>query len=324
MMAAMAIRQVAAVAPQGVTALSLGMVSGIFAKRSGVPDWDFAICTSRPGPLVTDLGLPLVVENGLELLSVADLVILLPGEAFRAELDEELSAALQAAHQRGATIAAHCVGVFALAAAGLADGRVVTTHWHFADELAARYPSLTVDAGALYIDEGDVVTGAGASAGIDMCLHLVRREHGAAVANLIARALVTPPHRDGGQAQFAAAPLAMNSDDERLAGVIAWARGNLDQRITIDRLAARALMSKRSFARHFRAATGAAPHAWVRAQRFSLAEELLETTDLTVQQIAKRIGYGNPAVFREQFVARRGVAPRDYRRTFTRAAPEDP
>jgi transcriptional regulator GlxA family with amidase domain len=170
---------------------------------------------------------------------------------------------------------------------------------------------------ALYLDQGNVVTGAGAAAGIDMCLHLIRRDHGAALANSIARILVAPPHRDGGQQQFITAPIAVSGDGDRLADVIAWARANLDRQLSLDELAARALMSRRSFVRHFKAATGTTPHAWLLSQRLSQAEELLEATTLSVEQIAERVGYRSAAVFREQFAARRGLAPRDYRRTFS-------
>lgn len=199
------------------------------------------------------------------------------------------------------------------------DGLTVTTHWRFADELATLHPAVTVRPDALYVDEGSIVTGAGAAAGLDMCLHLIRREHGAARANAIARGLVIPPHRDGGQAQYVAAPVAGQGEDQRLAAVLAWAREHLDHPLTVDTLASRALMSRRSFARHFRSATGTSPHAWLRDQRLSLAEELLETTGLSVEQIATRVGYRHAAVLREQFAARRGVSPSAYRRTFRRA-----
>jgi transcriptional regulator GlxA family with amidase domain len=168
------------------------------------------------------------------------------------------------------------------------------------------------------VDQGLIVTGAGAAAGMDMYLHLVRRDHGAAMANAIARILVIPPHRDGGQRQFITAPVPVDGDGQRLADVLTWARANLHRPLPVDMLAARALMSRRSFIRHFRAATGATPHAWLLAQRLNLAEELLETTDLPIEQVADRVGYRSAAVLRDQFSRRRGVAPRDYRRTFAR------
>ncbi|MFF5212123.1 GlxA family transcriptional regulator [Streptosporangium sp. NPDC000396] len=305
-------RSVAAYAPQGVTALGLGVVNEIFRR----PGFDFVICAERPGTLRTDLGLPLPVEHGLDRLAGADLVLALPGVEFRADPPRAVLAALCAAYGRGAIIAAHCVGSFLLAAAGLLDGLEATTHWRFAADLAARHPAVRVRPESLYVDQGRIVTGAGAVAGIDLCLYLIRREHGAGRANAIARDLVTTPYRSGGQRQYLPAPVPDDGDDERLSEVIAWARAGLDRRISVDDLAARALMSRRSFARRFKAATGTTPHAWLLAQRLNLAEELLETTDLSVENIAHQVGYRSAAVFREQFALRRGVPPRDYRRAF--------
>ena len=313
-----AFRRVAAYAPPGAVGLGLGLTSAIFRSRPGLTTFEFDFCTATPGRLATDLGVPVLVEHGPELLAGADLILLLPGESFAEPPPGHVISALRSAHERGATLAAHCLGVFHLAATGLLDRLNVTTHWQYADQLTARYPRARVRPQALYVDQGDIVTGAGAAAGIDMCLHLIRREHGAALANSIARILVTPPHRDGGQQQFIAAPLA-GGDGDRLAGVIAWARANLERPLSLDELAARALMSRRSFVRHFKAATGASPHAWLLGQRLSLAEELLETTSLPVEQVAERVGYRSAAVFREQFAARRGLAPRDYRRAFSHA-----
>jgi transcriptional regulator GlxA family with amidase domain len=309
--------RVAAYAPPGAVGLGLGLASAIFRARSGLSTFEFEICAERPGPLTTDLGIPVLVNHGPELFAESDLVMLLPGASFAEPPPANVIVALHTAHERGATLAAHCLGVFHLAATGLLDGLEVTTHWQYAEQLTARYPRVRVQPEALYLDHGDIVTGAGAAAGIDMCLHLIRRDHGAALANSIARILVTPPHRDGGQQQFITMPLAESGDGNRLADVIAWARANLDRQLPLDELAARALMSRRSFVRHFRAATGTTPHAWLLSQRLGLAQELLETTSLPVEQIAGRVGYRSAAVFREQFTARRGLAPRDYRRTFS-------
>ncbi|MFF3467678.1 GlxA family transcriptional regulator [Streptomyces sp. NPDC002619] len=313
----MGFRRIAAYAPSGVTALGLGIVNGVFSRYPDRPAFQTVICAERPGDLRTDLGLTLRVDHGPEALAGADLVLVLPGDGFRAQPAEEVLDALRSARAEGSVVAGHCTGVFLLAAAGLLDGLEATTHWQYADELAARHPSVTVRADALYIDHGGVATGAGATAGLDLCLHLLRREHGAALANRIARDLITPPHRSGGQAQYISAPIPDNGDDQRLADAIAWARENLHRRIPVEELAAQALMSRRSFARHFKAATGASPHAWLLAQRLDLAEQLLETTDLPIEEIAHRIGYSTATVFREQFTLHRGVAPRAYRRTFT-------
>ncbi|MGW0531803.1 GlxA family transcriptional regulator [Streptomyces sp. NPDC003032] len=309
---------VAAYTPPGVGLLAVGIVTEVFARHGeAAPGFDFVLCADRPGPVATDVGVPLTVRHGLDRLASADLVIALPWADFRTPPPAPVLDALSAAHERGALVAAHCVGAFALAAAGLLDGRRATTHWRFAELLARRHPDVTVEPDALYIDEGRVVTGAGAAAGFDLCLHLLRREHGAAMANAVARDVVLPSHRDGGQAQYLAAPAPEDSRDERLVEVLAWARENLHEPLPVAELARRAMMSKRSFARRFTAATGTTPHAWLRNLRLSGAEELLETTDLPVEEIAHRVGYGSAAVLREQFVRRRGVPPRSYRRSFT-------
>ncbi|MGV9882603.1 GlxA family transcriptional regulator [Streptomyces sp. NPDC003006] len=309
---------VAAYTPPGVGLLAVGIVTEVFARHGeAAPGFDLVLCADRPGPVATDVGVPLTVTHGLDRLASADLVIALPWADFRTPPPAAVLEALSAAHERGALVAAHCVGAFALAAAGLLDGRRATTHWRFAELLARRHPDVTVEPDALYIDEGRVVTGAGAAAGFDLCLHLLRREHGAAMANAVARDVVLPSHRDGGQAQYLAAPAPEDSRDERLVEVLAWARENLHEPLPVAELARRAMMSKRSFARRFTAATGTTPHAWLRNLRLSGAEELLETTDLPVEEIAHRVGYGSAAVLREQFVRRRGVPPRSYRRSFT-------
>ncbi|MFD3517129.1 GlxA family transcriptional regulator [Streptomyces sp. NPDC058657] len=298
--------------------LAVGLVAEVFDPRPGLPAFDLALCTERPGTVRSDIGVPLTVSQGLDGLAAADLVIALPWADFRTPPPAPVLAALGAAHARGALVAAHCVGTFALAAAGLLTGRRATTHWRFAELLAGRYPGTTVDADSLYADEGRIVTGAGAAAGFDLCLHLIRREHGAAVANAVARDLVLPSHREGGQSQYLAAPAPEDCGDERLADVLAWARAHLHEPLPVAELARRALMSRRSFARRFAAATGTTPHAWLVNLRLTAAEELLETTDLPVEEVARRVGYGSAAVLREQFVRRRGVPPRSYRRSFAR------
>ncbi len=261
--------------------LAVGIVAEVFAPHGeAAPGFDFALCGDRPGTVPTDVGVPLTITHGLDRLACADLVLVLPGAAFRTPPTPAVLDSLRAAHQRGALIAAHCVGAFTLAAAGLLDGLRATTHWRFADLLARAYPDVTVQPDALYLDQGRICTGAGAAAGFDLCMHLLRREHGAAMANHIARDMVLPSHRDGGQTQYLAAPAPEDGQDERLAEVLTWAREHLHEPLPVAELARRAVMSKRSFARRFTAATGTTP--------------------------------------REQFVRRRGVPPRSYRRAFTR------
>ncbi|MET7426355.1 helix-turn-helix domain-containing protein [Dactylosporangium sp. NPDC005555] len=312
-------RNVALYVNDGTGAFGAGIMSEIFGydRRSrGLPGFDYAVCTDRPGPVVTDSRLTLMVEHGLDRLAAADLILITSWEHFEVEPSPEVLAAMRSAHERGATIAAHCTGAYVLAAAGLLDGRRATTHWRWAEVMAERFPEVKLMPEVLYVDEGRIITGAGAAAGVDMCLYLLRREYGAAVANGIARDMVLPPHRDGGQAQYVATSVPADCDDERLGAVLGWARENLDAPLTVEVLAARALMSQRSFARRFAAATGSTPHAWVLSQRLHRAEELLETADLPIEEVARRVGFGTAATLREQFVRRRGVPPREYRKTF--------
>jgi transcriptional regulator GlxA family with amidase domain len=312
-------RKVAAYLAEGTGALGAGIVSEIFGydrRHRGLPGFEFFPCTDRPGAVRTDAGLTLMVEHGLDRLAEADLVLVTSWEDFTQEPSPEAVAAIRLAHERGATIASYCTGTYVLAAAGLLDGLRATTHWRWADAFAARFPDVKLVPEVLYVDEGRIVTGAGAAAGVDMCLHLLRREYGSAVANGIARDMVVPPHRDGGQAQYVTAPVPADCDDERLAEVLAWAREHLHTQLTVEALAARSLMSQRSFARRFAAATGSTPHAWVLSQRLHRAEELLETADLSIEEVARRVGFGTAATLREQFVRRRGVPPREYRKTF--------
>ncbi|WP_155368458.1 helix-turn-helix domain-containing protein [Catellatospora vulcania] len=306
----MSFRSVTVYAPEGVAAFGLGLVGEIFSGR-----FAFDVCAAQPGQVRTDLGLAVQVDAGLDRLAEADLVIALPGSRFR-ETPAAVADAFRAAAARGATVASHCVGAYVLAEAGLLDGRRATTHWRFAAEFAERYPAVQLATDVLYVDEGPVVTGAGAAAGLDMCLHLIRREFGAAAANDVARELVIPPHRDGGQAQYVTAPVPDGFEDERLGAVLAWARANTHRRLTVDELAARALTSRRTFLRRFADATGSTPHAWLLAQRLNRAEELLEASDLPVEEVARQVGFGSAAALREQFVRRRGVPPRTYRKAF--------
>jgi transcriptional regulator GlxA family with amidase domain len=313
-------RSVAAYLPSCVGDLSLGIVGEVFGcdrSAGGLPGFDFACCAHRPGRVRTESGIEVQVDHGLDRLVAADLVIVLPpGYAPDRPEPPEVLAALREAHRRGAIVASCCTGAFTLADTGLLDGRRATTHWQWAERFAARYPSVTLHPDVLYVDEGDLLTGAGSAAGMDLLLHLLRREYGAAVATAFARHMVVAPHRDGGQAQFVARPLPDGCCDDNLSGVLEWALANLDRPLTVERLAARALMSPRSFARRFREATGTTPAAWLRAQRLRRAEELLETGDLSVEEVARRVGFGSAAALREHFVRQRGVPPRDYRRAF--------
>jgi transcriptional regulator GlxA family with amidase domain len=301
-----------------VGSFGLGVCAEVFGydrRDMGLPRFDFALVSEAPGVLRTDTGIPITVEHGLERLAHSDIVSITAWELMDRVPSPALLDALREAHARGATIISHCTGAFVLAAAGLLDGKRVTTHWKWAGELAARFPGVEVDPSVLYVDNGQVITGAGTAAGVDTLLHFVRREWGAAAANALAREMVVPPHRDGGQAQFIDAPVPACQDD-LLGAVLEWAAAHLAEEISVDTLARRALMSPRSFARRFKATTGTTPHAWLLGQRLAAAEALLEESDAPVEEIARLVGFGTAAGLREQFARRRGVSPRAYRQTF--------
>jgi transcriptional regulator GlxA family with amidase domain len=301
-----------------VGSFGLGVCAEVFGydrRHMGLPAFDFGLVSEAPGVLRTDTGIPITVEHGLERLARSDIISITAWELFDRVPSPALLDAFRQAHARGATIVSHCTGAFVVASAGLLDGKRATTHWKWAGELAARFPAVQVDPSVLYVDNGRVITGAGTAAGVDTLLHLVRREWGAAAANALAREMVVPPHRDGGQAQFIDAPVA-RCEDDLLGGVLDWARAHLAEEISVESLARRALMSPRSFARRFKATTGTTPHAWLLAQRLDAAEGLLEDSDASVEEIARLVGFGTAAGLRDQFTRRRGVAPRAYRQTF--------
>jgi transcriptional regulator GlxA family with amidase domain len=310
---------VSAVVSEGVVgSFGLGVTTEVFGydrTAMGLPRFDYALVTEEPGLVSTDTGLRMLVDAGLERLAVSDIVTLTAWELFERIPSPALIDAVRAAHDRGAIIVSQCTGAFVLAHAGLLDGCRATTHWRYAGELAARFPAVQVDPSVLYVDCGRVLTGAGTAAGVDTLLHLVRREWGASAANALARDMVVPPHRDGGQAQFIDSPVA-RCEDDLLGVVLEWARAHLAEEISVESLARRALMSPRSFARRFKATTGTTPHAWLLGQRLAAAEALLEDSDAPVEEIARLVGFGTAAGLRDQFTRRRGVSPRAYRQTF--------
>ncbi|WP_091319929.1 helix-turn-helix domain-containing protein [Geodermatophilus ruber] len=305
-----------------VGSFGLGVAVEVFGydrRAMGLPRFDFGLVTERPGVVRTDTGIPVTVEHGLDRLAASDIVTITAWELFTRVPSPPLLDAFREAHARGALMISQCTGAFVLAEAGLLDGLRATTHWKYAGELAARYPAVHVDPTVLYVDNGRLITGAGTAAGVDTLLHVVRREWGAAAANALAREMVVPPHRDGGQAQFIDTPVAACEDD-RLGAVLDWAVAHLAEEISVDTLARRALMSPRSFARRFKATTGTTPHAWLLGQRLAAAEALLENSDAPVEEIARLVGFATAAGLREQFTRRRGVSPRAYRQTFRAAS----
>jgi transcriptional regulator GlxA family with amidase domain len=299
----------------GAMLFEAAAVLEVFGVDRGLVDpwYDFGVCASeRPR-----LGGWLRVDGafGYGELAVADTVIVAAFDDVAADPPPDLVAAVRAAHRRGARIVSLCTGAFVLAAAGVLDGRRATTHWMHAAALAARYPRVRVEPDVLYTDEGSVLTSAGKAAGMDLCLHLVRTDHGAGVANAIARRLVVPPHRGGGQAQFIAAPAAQEPG-RALADLLQWAGARLDEPLTVPDLARQAGMSTRNLTRRFVAVTGLTPLRWLHHQRVHRAQELLETTDGAIEQIAARTGMGTAATLRRHFRRALGVPPEAYRRTF--------
>ncbi|WP_230993497.1 GlxA family transcriptional regulator [Streptomyces endocoffeicus] len=305
--------RIAVLALDRVLPMELGIPFHIF-DQPGLP-YDLMLCGRTAGPVETYNGWPLIATHGLNTVSAVDTVIV---PAFRDYLDgapDDVVAALAQAHRHGTRIASICTGAFALASAGLLDGRRATTHWRHTDDLARLHPKVEVDPDALYVDAGDVITSAGVASGIDLCLHLLRRDHGAAVANAVAREIVAAPHRDGGQAQFIARP-PVPPNRTGFGATLEWALNRLDQPLTVADLAAHARFSPRTFARAFAAETGTTPIKWLNAARIDRARELLETTDAGVDHITQLCGLGTPANFRQHFRRATGITPSEYRRMF--------
>ncbi|MBL1108416.1 helix-turn-helix domain-containing protein [Streptomyces sp. 5-8] len=313
------LKNVAAVLLDGVHPFELGVVCEVFGidrSDEGLPVYDFAVVSAEGPELGTHCGFTVSTPYGLERLEEADLIAVPAGDTYAERAyPEELLAALRRAVDRGTRVLSVCSGVFMLAAAGLLDGRRCAVHWRHAEQLARAYPRLMVEPDVLYVDEDPVITSAGTAAGIDACLHLVRKEQGPEVANKIARRMVVPPHRDGGQAQFIERPLPKAPCDT-VGDVLAWMEAHLDQEVTVEQLAARAHMAPRTFARRFQQETGTTPYRWILRQRVLLAQELLEGTDETMDAIAWRTGFGTAAALRHQFVRALGTTPNAYRRAF--------
>jgi len=315
------LRSVAVIALPNIAPFELGVaceVFGIDRRDTGGPAFDFTICGVEPGIIRTkDAGsFSIVIEHGLEATRDVDLVIV-PAYGSTGPVPEAVLDALRDAHARGAWVLSICSGSFALGEAGLLDGRQCTTHWMHTDAMSQRFPKARVNPAVLYVDDDRVITSAGTAAGIDACLHLVRRELGAATASAIARRMVVPPHRDGGQAQYVDTPLPCDADT--LAPLLAWMVENLEEELSVPDLAARAFVSERTFARRFRAETGTTPAAWVTRQRVVRAQEMLERSDASIEEIARLCGFGTAAVLRHHFARTLGTSPQAYRRTFAPA-----
>ncbi len=314
----MALTSVAVVIPHRPAMFELGVVQEVFGvdrTEDGVPRIDFRVCAERPGePIDLENGMSMTAPYGLDAAEGADLLI-----APAYDNDERPSEAVldlfRRAHARGAWLLSVCTGAFLFGEAGLLDGRSCTTHWMHTEELKQRFPAATVDPDVLFVEDDRVVTSAGTAAGIDACLHHVRCELGAAVANKIARRMVVPPQRDGGQRQYIDLPVPSCNADS-LAPLLTWMREHLAEEQPVKVLARRASMSERTFARRFAAETGTTPGKWLLAQRLHHARTLLESSDVAIENVATRSGFGSAALLRHHFGTHVGVAPAEYRRTF--------
>ena len=311
------LKTVATIVLDDIAAFELGVICEVFGTDRGpeFPGYDFALCSVDGGPVRTAPGFHIQPGNDLGPVDEADLVAV-PAHPIGTPAPPAAVAALRRAADRGAYVLSVCSGAFLLGEAGLLDGRRCTTHWSHAARLAELFPAAKVDPDVLYVADDKVMTSAGTAAGIDLCLHLVRQEHGSAVATALARRMVVPPHRDGGQSQYVEAPVARTADAPTLEPLLSWLVTVLDREHTVESLAARAHMSPRTFARRFKAETGATPHDWLVAQRVLLARQLLEETLLGVDAVAARAGFGTAAMLRHHFTKRVGATPQAYRKTF--------
>lgn len=318
----MALATIAVIMQPEAAVFEFGVVHEIFGldrTDDGVPSFDFRVCTERPDePLTLNGGLQLSGLSGLDATDDADLVVAAAFNVRQPPSAESLDA-VRRAHQRGAVVLSVCSGAFLLGAAGLLDGRECTTHWRHAAELQRRHPRARVNPDVLFVDTDRVITSAGTAAGIDACLHHVRQELGADVATRIARRMVVPPQRDGGQRQYVATPMPATKA-ESLQPLLDWLAENLDEEHSVQTLAQRSSMSERTFARRFAAETGTSPAKWLREQRLHHARVLLERTDLPIETVANRCGFGSAALLRHHFTTEVGVPPAAYRRSFNLTA----
>ncbi|MCW0374689.1 GlxA family transcriptional regulator [Xanthomonas sacchari] len=310
--------RLAVVAFDRISPFHLAVPCQVFEARpdTDLPAFDLRVCAADPGPLRTDAGFAIHVQHSLEALDGADTVIVPSWRDAAEPAPAALCQALRRAHAAGAQVVGLCLGTFVLADAGLLDGRPATTHWAALARFAQRHPQVRLQPDVLYVDDGDVLTSAGTVAGIDCCLHLVRRRHGADVANRIARRLVVAPHRQGGQAQYIEQPLPASRRDAQLGPTLDWMLQRLDQPLRLDALAAHARMSRRSFTRQFRQVTGTTVVQWLAHQRLVRAQQLLERTDLPLERIAADCGFGSAGALRLQFTRDLGLPPSAYRRGF--------
>lgn len=292
------------------------LVFGEEQPSAELPPCEIRVCTPNAAPITTTAGFSVSSGHGLDEVAGASMVIVPSWPDPELPAPPDIVEAIRAAHEGGARVVGLCLGAFVVADTGLLADRPAATHWKWADVFARRFPDVRLDRESLYVDDGDIVTSAGTTAAIDTCLHLLRRQHGAELANRVARRLVTPPHREGGQAQFIEHPLPTTGSEHPLAATLRWAIEHLGEDLTVDVLAAHANMSRRTFTRHFRGTVGTSVTAWIATQRIVMAQRLLETGDCTIERIAAQCGFGSAVTMREQFSRALGTTPSAYRRTF--------
>jgi AraC family transcriptional regulator, transcriptional activator FtrA len=315
------LKNVAVIVLDGVAPFELGVLCEVFGtdrSAQGLPRYDFAICSPGAQTVRAQQGFAVTPTDDLDRLETADLIGV-PACGVDVVVPEAVSAALRRAVDRGARVISLCTGIFVLHEAGLLEGRRCTTHWMHVDELAAACPDSKLEPDLLYVQDGPLITSAGSAAGIDACLYVLRAEHGSKVANAVARRMVIPPHRGGGQRQYIEAPVP-SAEAETLAPLLDWVMEHLDEAMTVETLAARSAMSARTFARRFRAETGTTPHTWLTQQRLLFAEGLLEESDDPVELVAARAGFGTAAVLRHHFQQHRHTTPLAFRQAFRQAS----
>ena len=313
--------KVVALAYDGLLAFEFITAAELFGRpRPEFSQWyDFVVCGVDPQPIRSQAGIVIEAEHDLGLLDDADTIVI-PGWCAAEHLPSpELIDRLCAAYERGARLLSICTGAFLLAATGLLDGRRATTHWAWSDLLKSRYPSVNVEPGVLYVDEGRLLTSAGSAAGIDLCLYVIRKDLGARVANAVARRMVVPPHRDGGQSQYIDHPMTL-VEQCSLSPLLDWLRENLADDHSVDSLAKRAGLAPRTFARRFQDYVGTSPHRWLTQERLIRSQELLETTSASMDRVAEEAGFGSAQVLRLHFRRHLSTTPTRYRKTFFRGA----
>lgn len=318
----MSVLKVAVIATTGFSPFHFSVPCIVFGRSMPQPDlFCVEICAEKPGVVLSDIGMSINVEHGLELLDVADIVIVPYWNHPAEKPSQALLDALISAWQRGAEVVGLCLGAYVLAYSGLLDQRRAATHWEYEQDFIARFPAVHLDSNSLYTSDERLITSAGTAAGIDCCLNIIRDHYGTAVANRVARRMVVPPYREGGQAQFIERPIPVTTRDGKMNQLMDYLRRNLDKLHDLDSLAGFVSMSRRTLTRHFFKATGTTLGEWLNAERLQSSQELLETTDSSIESVSDRVGFQSPISFRQSFKARFGVSPSEWRRTFRGPAP---